>query len=338
MMNMSKPLTGIAYNIYAPVAGHDSERISEESVEEAAQDVYRAITHLDFPVTLFPMRRSMRELLRRIKASKCDVLINLCEGFRGIPGLEANIAALYELENISFTGNTSRTLSLCQDKFRTKAVLSAFGLPTARSILAIHADQVKDLSFPMIVKPNAEDASLGIYGNSIVYDNLSLARQIEKTISVYAQPALVEEYIEGREFNVAVYDAGEPQALPVSEIDFSNMPADQPHICGYEAKWFEEHELYNSSVPVCPARLDTVTTTLLQKMASDAYVALGCRDYARVDFRMDSKQQIFILEVNPNPDISNNAGFSRALNAAGIEYHTFWKTIISETLNRRGCL
>lgn len=334
-MNLDKPIIGILYNVYEPSAGRSNEHISEESVWVAANDVFNALSTLGYPVVLLPLRRSLDSLLRRIKTLRLDVIVNLCEGFKSLPKLEANIASLLELIDIPFTGNRSRTLAICQDKFRTKAILHSFGLPTVKGKLVEDIEHASGLTFPMIVKPNSEDASLGIYNNSVVYDEENLKRQVHRIITTYNQPALVEEYIKDKEFNAAIKAIGQPMALPISEIDYSTMPPEQPRICGYEAKWFEKHELYRSTVPICPARIDHSLSATLQKLAIEAFKALECRHYARIDFRMNSKGEIFILEVNPNPDISLVAGYARALKAAGIKYHDFWQHIIQDTLARK---
>jgi D-alanine-D-alanine ligase len=146
----------------------------------------------------------------------------------------------------------------------------------------------------------------------------------------------VESFVDGREFNVAVMENSGLQALPVSEISFSGLPDSRSRICGYEAKWFEDHILYQNTQPLCPAPISAELERKLQGMALEAFRATGCRDYARVDFRMDKNDQCFILEVNPNPDISLNAGFARALAAEGIPYDTFWSRLIKNTLKRMG--
>jgi len=328
-------LVGIAYNAYEPVVGRSNERVSEESVQQAAQDVFDAVSNLGYQTSMLPLRRSLTGFVRRLKVVRPGMIINLCEGFRGRPKFEADVAGLFELLDIPFTGGPSRALALCVDKFKTKAVLRSHGLPVVSGALVDQADQVKSLNFPMIIKPNSEDASLGVYADSVVSDAKSLDEQIKKVISTYKQPALVEEFVEGREFNVAVRGDNHPEALPVSEIDFSTMPAGQPHILGYEAKWFDEHILNKTTVPVCPARIDDATREKLQSIAKSAYAIMGCRDYARVDFRMNAGGQPFILEVNPNPDISRSAGYARALKAAGIDYQDFWRQMIETARGRK---
>lgn len=329
-------LVGIAFETYEPPSARNKEeRMSEESVEQMAFEVLEAVTELGYSAVVLPLQRSFLRFLDKMKKLNFDVLINLCEGFRGRAQLEANVAAALELLDIPFTGNSSQTLALCQDKYKTKAILNAHGLPTAKARLMTEAAEIKDLRFPLFVKPNAEDASLGIHPESVVSDQESLLRQVDRLLRTYEQPVLVEEYIDGREFNVAVLDNPELQALPVSEIDFSGMPAAAPRICSYEAKWFEDHEYYTHTVPICPAKINEETRAKLQTTALAAFRATGCRDYARVDFRMDGAGNPAILEVNPNPDISLNAGYARALKAFGLDYKLFWQQVLDNALRRK---
>jgi D-alanine-D-alanine ligase len=329
-------LVGIGYNAFDPLTGRNGERVSEECVEQTAKEVLAAVTELGFSAFIIPLQKSFMNFLHRLKELKPDVLINLCEGFLGRAQLEANVAAALELLGFAFTGNDSRTLALCLNKFKTKSVLKSCGLPTAPSRLVTSPDQKIDLPLPVIVKPNTEDASLGIHSDSVVYEREGLERQIRKVFELYEEPALVEQFIAGREFNVAVFENSKPQALPVSEIDFTNMPEGSPKICSYEAKWFEDHILCQKTPPVCPAKIDVDLQKKIQDTAIAAFESVGCRDYARIDFRMDQKGKLLILEVNPNPDISLNAGYARALAASGMEYKHFWDQMIGNALERKG--
>jgi D-alanine-D-alanine ligase len=326
---------GIVFNAYEPRTPSNGERLSEESVAEMAQQVQGAVRTVGHEATLIPLQRSLLNFLNRVKEENPEILVNLCEGYYGRPQWESNVAGIFELLEISFTGNGSRTLALCQDKHKAKAILKSCNLPTAPAELVRSADQAVDLKFPLIVKPNSEDASLGIYPESVVHDEDSFRRQVQRVLDNYRQPALVEPYIDGREFNVSVMENSSLIPLPVSEIDFTEMPKGMPRICSYEAKWFEDHPLYQKTPPVCPAPVDDDLRQKLQGLAVDAFLTMGCRDYARVDFRMDAKGRIFILEVNPNPDISLNAGYARALKAADIEYAAFWSTMVQNALQRR---
>jgi len=328
-------LVGIAYNAYDPLTGPKLERASEESVEQTAKEVLTAVTELGYTAFILPLHKSFMRFLNRVKDLNADIIINLCEAFAGYPQLESNVAAAFELLGVPFTGNDSRTLALCLNKFKTKAVLKSYGLPTAPSKLVDSPDQKVDIPFPLIVKPNAEDASLGIHPESVARDQESLQKQVQKVLDVYEQPALVEAFIEGREFNVAILDNSKPEALPVSEIDFTKMPEGQTHILCYQAKWLTDDILYTTTPPVCPAPIDDAQKMKLQETAIKAFLACECRDYARIDFRMDKKGKFYILEVNPNPDISLNAGYARALAAAGIDYKIFWKMMIDKALGRK---
>jgi D-alanine-D-alanine ligase len=333
-MNASSHV-GIVFNAFEPRPSGTGERLSEESVAEMAQQVNEAVQTLGVKTSLIPLQRSLLNFLNRVKEENPEVLINLCEGYYGRPQWESNVAGIFELLGIAFTGNNAKTLAICQDKHKAKAVLRSCSLPTAPAQLMLSADQPVELKFPIIVKPNNEDASLGIYPESVVHEEESFRRQVQRVLENYHQPALVEPYIEGREFNVSVMENTAVVPLPVSEIDFSQMPKGAPKICSYEAKWFEDHPLYQKTPPICPAPIDDELRQKLQAAAVDAFMTMGCRDYARVDFRMDAKGRIFILEVNPNPDISLNAGYARALKASGVEYAAFWKTMLKNAFKRR---
>ena len=335
-MNNGKPLVGVVYEVFVPNPKAETKELSAETVEEMAREVYEAVLSLSYPAVLIPVKESFLGFLRRIHEVRPDVVINLCESFNGTTQMESNVAGIYDLLRIAFTGNAMRALSLCQDKFKAKAVLASHGLPTPACRLITSADQPVDLKFPVIAKPNSEDASMGVTPRSVVQDEASLRTLIRSILIRFPPPILVEEYINGREFNVAVLDGDEPRALPVSEIDFAAMPKDLPRIISYEAKWFEDNELYIKTPPICPAPIDDDLRGRLQDYALRAFRVMGCRDYARVDFRMDKRGRLFILEVNPNPDISLNAGYARALKAAGIEYGQFWKQIIHNALHRSG--
>jgi D-alanine-D-alanine ligase len=329
------PHIAIVYNAYEPRPTATGERLSEESVAEMARQAQEAVQSLGIATTLVPLQRSLLNFLGRVREINPDGLVNLCEGYYGRPQWESNVAGIFELLGISFTGSAAKTLAFCQDKFKAKAVLRAAGLPTAPAQLMLTGEEPLELKFPLIVKPNAEDASLGVYPESVVRNEESLRRQVRRCLDNYKQPVLVEAFIDGREFNVSVMENGAVTPLPVSEIDFSAMPKDTPRILGYDAKWFEDHPFYQKTPPVCPAPIDDETRGRLQGLAAAAFRTMGCRDYARVDFRMDAKGRPFILEVNPNPDISNNAGFARALAAAGIGYAAFWGVMVDNALKRR---
>jgi D-alanine-D-alanine ligase len=157
---------------------------------------------------------------------------------------------------------------------------------------------------------------------------------VEKIHWVHRQPALVEEYIEGRELNVSILGNEELQILPISEIDFSTMPPGIPRICGYEAKWVETSQEFTHTVPLCPAPLSPEVEDRVKKASLRAYQVLGCRDYARVDIRLSLDEIPYVLEVNANPDISPDAGMTRSAKAAGLAYPQFVGRIVDLAWSR----
>ena len=177
------------------------------------------------------------------------------------------------------------------------------------------------LHYPLIVKPAWEDASVGIDNESIVYNVDTLKKRVEFVFNSFKQPALVEEFITGRELNVAIFGDREPRVLPISEIDFSAMPENLHPIVSYQAKWDPMHEAYHKTIPICPAILPDETRVEAESMALQCFRAVGCRDYARVDMRLSKEDnKLYVLEVNPNPDLQEGAGFMRSAKQAGISY------------------
>ena len=270
----------IVYNEFNALSRYSTESASEKAVEQTAQDVLSALTDLGYMSFLFPLRDNIGKFMHWLQDAKPDLIINLCEGFKGIPQLEPNVAAVYELLGIVYTGNNSKVLGICQDKYMTKTILNSYGLPTPRCLLINSTDQIAEMEFPVIVKPNNEDGSLGVGINAVIFNKEELRERVERIINNYEQPALVEEYIAGREFNIAIYDTFEPIALPASEIDFSGMPDGTPNICSYEAKWYEDSVLFIGSPPICPARVDHYLMEKLQQTALEAFCPgrfSGCR-------------------------------------------------------------
>ncbi|HTY36994.1 MAG TPA: ATP-grasp domain-containing protein, partial [Bacteroidota bacterium] len=187
----------------------------------------------------------------------------------------------------------------------------------------------------VIVKPSLEDASVGIDNGSIVDSFQALKKRVRFIFQNFDQPALVDEYIEGRELNVAIIGNRRPIVLPISEIDFSGLPDNLPHIVTYAAKWMEGTDEYKGTVGVCPAQLPADIERQAKDVALQAYRVMGCRDYARVDMRLDKNNNLYVIEVNPNPDISDDAGFARSARAYGFSFDEIINKIVEYALERR---
>lgn len=284
--------------------------------------VQEALHSLGYRVKSQEMTGDLVPMIDQILSSEADLVFNLCEEFRGQARMEMHIAALLELLNIPFTGSSALVLGLSQDKGKTKSLLAQHGIPTpAYEVVPLgESPDAARLSFPLIIKPLCEDASLGIGNDALVQDYPALRHQVEKVHSLYRQPALVEEYIDGRELNVSILGNETLQLLPISEIDFSTMPSGIPKICGYEAKWVESSQEFHHTIPLCPASLSPEVEERTRAAALRAYRVLGCRDYARVDIRLNGDGIPFVLEINANPDISPDAGMTRSAKAGRIGY------------------
>jgi len=263
------------------------------------------------------------DLIRTLTEISPKFVFNLCEELNGKCELEMCIAGLLELMGMPYTGSDPFALGLALNKFHVKQILRSAGIPTARGYVRYPGQKLtipRGMRFPMFVKPSRQDASLGINSNSVCHTAKQLEKQILYIHEVYGQEALIEEYLDGREFNVSVVGDRSPEVLAVSEINFSGLPEDEPRIVSYRAKWDEESLMYNSTVPICPANITRRLENRIKDIAIRSYQCIGCRDYARIDMRTDSRGSIHVLEVNPNPDISPNAGFARAARAAGYSY------------------
>jgi len=329
------PRVAIIFNaIVQPAKGEAIDRIAEAGVIGEVKATERALRQLGIQFRTIPVKDDVVDLVSSLRAHNPEVVINLCESVFGESHLEMSIPCLLELLRIPYTGSSSLALGLCQDKGLAKDVLTAHGIPTPKyRVMFSGEEEISGLSFPLIVKPLREDASIGISKESVVRGEAELKARVRYIRETYRQPALVEEYIEGRELNVAILGNDPPQVLPISEILFLNKGADQPKLVNYQAKWVEESDAYKSTKPVCPAPLPPDLRDLVTSTALKAYRVLGCRDYARVDIRLRDGVP-YVLEANPNPDISRGVGFHRSLKAAGIAYEDFIRRLINFALNR----
>jgi len=318
----------IAYN--QPAATDDVELISESDVLDEAEAVRTALKALGHKVSLLPVSDAADALLR-VRKVKPALIFNLCEGLGGDASQEMNVASLWSLSGIPYTGNGPLALGVAQDKPLAKRIFETHGIRTPRWMRCTSVPESCALRFPVIAKPACEDASLGISADAVATDLERLRMLVARLLGKYgSRGVLVEEFVDGREFNVALLG---DEALPVSEIDFSGLDKDSAKITSYEAKWIEDNPLYLKTPSVCPAPIDTVLEAKLKEIALKVFHALGCKDYARVDMRCDSNGEIFVLECNPNPCISPDAGFVKALKAAGLSYKDFVAKLIDANLS-----
>ena len=279
----------------------------------------------------------------RLRTAQLDIVFNIAEGLDG-PNREAHVPALCEFFGIPHTASDPLTLSLALDKRRAKEVFLARGVPTPAWAVAGIADPITDLlgdSGPWIVKPLYEGSSKGIPERAYCTTIDAVRRRVSEIGSAYGQPALIEEYLPGREFTVGVLGNGRgARALPVVEIRFDALPAGALPMYGYEAKWVWDRADRPLPMFECPARIDEALSAAVDDVALAAYHALGCRDWARVDVRLDAAGAPQVIEVNPLPGIlpdpRQNSCLPKAARAAGIEYDDLILAVLDHALVRYG--
>jgi D-alanine-D-alanine ligase len=306
----------------------DPEFASRADVENAARDIAGALAERGHTVTAHAVlpddpAAAVADVLGVVRACAPDLVFNLCESLAGDARHEAVLPSLFELAGVRYTGSGPLALATALRKDRAKLVLRAHRVPTPQGFVV---DTLADLPadklppFPLIVKPAREDASTGIELASVVHDSTGLKQRVEAVLARYKQPALVEQFIGGREVYVSLIGNGaELEALPMHEVDFSAMPAGAPHIVTYAGKWHTDSPEYHGTKPV-KAELSQAARVKLADAARAAFVALELRDYARVDLRLASDGKVYVIDVNPNCDLSNGAGVSRAAGFGGLAY------------------
>jgi D-alanine-D-alanine ligase len=313
----------------------DPDYASEAGVLESVAAVDQALAAAGHRGRHLPVR-SLEDLLRQIEScGQPDVVVNLFEGFGGVGRGEAVVAGLIELLGLPLSGSGAQCLDLVRDKAKTKWLLRGAGLPTADFELIGRHHELRETELrgllaggPVIVKPAHEDASLGIGPQSVVGEYAGLAAQIERVRARYGG-VLVERFIAGREFNAAVIALDEPELLPLAEIEFDERRPPAERLVTYEAKWATGSADDLATRPRCPADVAPELAARISAAALGAFRATSCRHYGRVDVRVDAEQQVYILEVNGNPDIGPSAGFARALGAAGIAYSAFIDRLVN---------
>jgi len=326
--------------------------MSEYGVLDEMKAVQRALKPSGHDVGIVPVAIDIYKLIDKLSNDPPDLIFNLCESVDGDPTQEMNIAALFEILKVPYTGSRALTLGIALNKPRVKEILNYYNIPTASHFICDNSSKFKDNgfekvknNFPLIVKPSREDASIGIDNNSIVHSETELKQRIQYVLDVHKQPALVEEFIDGREINVSVVGNFKSSlddliVFPISEIDFTELPDDLPKIVSYNSKWMYKTIEFKGTKAVCPAKnLSSELEEKISRTAKTVYKIIGASDYARVDFRVRDNIP-YVLELNPNPDIASDVdedtGFTRSGKAYGWTYEELIQNIIGFASERWG--
>jgi D-alanine-D-alanine ligase len=313
--------------LYDDVSARAAATQDERGVLEAVHAVEAALTTLGHAPLRVPVDAPAGSWLDVMRAADADLAFNLCEGVGGSSAFEPHVAAFLELLGVRVTGSPSETLALARRKDRVNALLAAHGLPVARWAVARNGVAKTWRDYPAIVKPAAEDASVGITQRSVVRDADELARALHDGRA--HAPLLVQQFLEGRELNVGILGAA---LLPISEIDFGMMPASHWRLVTYAAKWDADSADDRGTQPRCPAPITGALTEQAGRLALAAWRLVDGRGYGRVDLRADADDRLHVLEVNPNPDLAPGAGFARMAAAADTDYVSLIDGIVREAL------
>ena len=310
--------------------------LSEKNFLNELHKVEESLSKCFTSVKSLAIDRDVQKTINNINDFSPDIIYNFVESVEGISTYESSMAGLFELLGYEITGCSPITLGNCLNKARAKAILKSRGIltPEYRTLKKTKRFTEKEikLRYPMILKLMNEDASIGISEFSVVKNYSELRKQFNFLVETYNQDVILEEYIQGRELNVAILGG---RVLPISEISFSGLPEEFPSIVTYDGKWTEGSVYYNYTKPVCPAQLGERLKKKIQFIALASYDALNCRDYARIDIRLSTDGVPYVVEVNPNPDISSDSGFARAAAADGISYDDLLYTIANFALIRK---
>jgi D-alanine-D-alanine ligase len=353
---------GFAYNQKPePTVGLVSAISSEPRPEEEPPSIDDAYAEWDSAETIDAVASALsvygevvrleatEEFPERLRAERPDIVFNIAEGLRGA-NREAHIPAICEFHDVAYSGSDPFTLSLCLHKARTKDVLSVNGIPNAPYTL-IDSERALEAwmraaraplatpTAPLFLKPVQEGSSKGITERNLVRNDDELESQARFLLETYAQPVIAEAFLTGAEFTCGVLGNGDgARVLPLVGINFASLPAGAVPIYGYEAKWIWDTPADPLDIFECPARIDARLQSAIEDVVLRAYRVLGCRDWSRIDVRLDAAGVPNIVEVNPLPGIlpnpEDNSCLPKAARAAGIGYDELIQTALLAAAER----
>jgi D-alanine-D-alanine ligase len=334
------PSSGAAATLVAPASAPDDEYAEWDSVETIAA-VERALARHGEVVRL----EATDDFPQRLRDARPDIVFNIAEGLRG-PNREAHVPAICEFYGIPYSGSDPFTLSLCLDKSRTKEILRAHGVATADWRLVRSVSEITNIAldadaYPLFAKPVHEGSSKGITERNFVATPAALAPIVLELLERYQQPVLVESFLPGAEFTCGVLGNGaEARVLPLVGMNFDALPDGALPIYGFEAKWQWDRPERPLAIFECPARIPEALRREIDSVVLRTFSALGCRDWARIDVRLDAAGQPNIVEVNPLPgilpDAADNSCLPKAARGAGLDYDALIGACLQAAASRHG--
>lgn len=299
--------------------------------------LYHAMQTLGEKVTRLPVSGTLDQLRGELGQFPREgtFIFNNCDGFNGINIGSVDVTRVIEEMQYEHSGAPAEAILRCTDKVQFKQTLLKAGIPTPAFQVFHRTPRRILIKLPVIIKPAREDGSVGIELASVAADTPSALRRISYIIQRYRQPALVEEFIDGRELNAALWGNNPVNALPIAEQDYGLIADPLKRLLTYDSKWEPESFYYKNIPSICPARLSPEESMSVNAVSKLTYEALGLRDYGRIDIRL--KDGIpWVIDVNDIPDLSPDSGFPNTAKAYGIEYNAMVRQLLDISLNRVG--
>ena len=305
-----------------PSARKTNKRAKKKREKEDREEIFEALEKLGHE-PFYQVLDGTPQCLNALAKCEADLVFNLTESFAGDDTKEMHVAAYLDLLGLKYTGAGPHATFLAQDKAIAKKMFGFHGIRTPFFATSYRGsiEHAHDISFPLIVKPLSEDGSIGINSNAVVDSVKELMERVEDIQDEFDSPAIIEEYIEGREIYAAILGSYEyAQALPLVELDFSKLPKGTPKIASYDVKFEKDAEAYKLTKSGLAEDLDAETKERLTQTALAAHRAVKLRDYGRIDMRLSNKGEVYVLEANPNPWLSSKQEFAMAAKASGRSY------------------
>jgi D-alanine-D-alanine ligase len=321
----------------APRKRKGQTKRKKKPVKQDREEIFEALEKLGHEPSYYVLDGRPQSLFGLAKCG-ADLIFNITESYAGDDTKEMHVTAFLDLLDIPYTGAGPHANILAQDKAIAKKMFAFYGIQSPYFATAYRGtiDHAHDISFPLIVKPTSEDGSIGIDAAAVVTSVKELMERVAYIQEEFDSPALIEEYIEGREIYAAILGSYEKaHALPLVELDLSKLPKGMPRIASQDVKFEKDTEAYKLTKSAIAEDLDEETATKLTEIAVKAYRAVKLRDYGRIDMRVSKKGEVYVIEANPNPWLSSGQEFAMAAKKSGLSYTQMIGEIVDLAMARQ---
>lgn len=327
----------LIYNGSTVSAESPADRASTADLLEMIRMMARTLRRLGHQVTIVPLTHDFFAFQRKLRRLNPDVVFNQFEDFAHGATDDMRLVAMLRLMGYPYTGAPALALGLSHYKFTIASLLAGAGVPIPPNtalLETVGAVNQHKWRFPLIVQPSQEHAGVGLERDSIVSSKKALRQKVRDIFREYQQPALVQHFLPGREFNVGIIGGRKMRVLPLAEVNYNELPTDIPPIMSYAAKWMEDTEEYQKTSVVCPAPVEPELARRIEKAALSAFRAVGGWGYGRVDVRLDEAGNPCVLDINCNCCLDEGMGLARSAEQAGISYPQLLEIILRAALER----